>query len=399
MRIGMMADLYKPHLSGVTNYIDVNKAFLERAGHEVYVFTIGDADYQDGEANVVRSPGLPITDTGFHLNLFYSRKAKALLQTMDVVHVHHPLLSGLLSLRYCQPKNIPIVFTNHTRYDIYAQTYAPMLPNAWSWGLLEAYMPPFCAAMDMVISPSPGMAEVLRKFKVEVPITVVPNGVDIDRFKRVDRPLAREDFGFSSEDLLLIYAGRMAPEKNLPLLVQAFSGVAEAIDNVHLLMLGSGPALQELRKLAAASPAAAHIHFLGRVAYEQVPSYLAMCDVFVTPSVSEVHPLSIIEGMAAGLPVLGISSPGVGDTVEDGKTGYLASNDPAAFSAKLMRLLLEHDRRRQMARAALHASRRYDINQTGAAVLQHYESLVESHPRHDRGISRRLRLILEKFRQ
>lgn len=399
MRIGMMADLYKPHISGVTNYIEVNKAYLERAGHQVYVFTIGDADYQDDEPNVIRSPGLPITDTGFHLNFFYSRSAKKLLQTMDVVHVHHPLLSGLLSLRYCQPKNIPIVFTNHTRYDIYSRTYAPRLPEAWSLSLIEAYMPPFCAAVDMVIAPSQGMADVLRQFKVEVPITVLPNGVDIERFSRVDRPLARKDFGFGADDLLLIYAGRVAPEKSLPLLIQAFAGVAETIPNAHLLILGSGPSLDEVQTTASSSRAAAHIHFVGRVPYEQVPPYLAMCDIFVTPSVSEVHPLSIIEGMAAGLPVVGIDSPGVSDTVEPGVTGYLASNDVAALAAKLTRLCLDDGERRRMAAAAREASRQYDINRTGAEVLSHYQSLTASHRPHERGISRQLRLILERFRQ
>jgi glycosyltransferase involved in cell wall biosynthesis len=93
------------------------------------------------------------------------------------------------------------------------------------------------------------------------------------------------------------------PEKNLALLVQAFSGVAETVPNAHLLILGTGPALEEVQKLALGSTAAANIHFLGRVSYDQVPPYLAMCDAFVTPSVSEVHPLSVIESMAAGLPV------------------------------------------------------------------------------------------------
>ncbi len=56
MRIGMMADLYTPHVSGITNYISLNKQYLEKAGHEVFVFTFGDLDYADEETNVIRSP-------------------------------------------------------------------------------------------------------------------------------------------------------------------------------------------------------------------------------------------------------------------------------------------------------------------------------------------------------
>jgi hypothetical protein len=65
MRIGMMLDAYKPHVSGITNYVELNKRALEQLGHEVFVFTFGDVDYQDDESNVIRSPGLPLTDTGF----------------------------------------------------------------------------------------------------------------------------------------------------------------------------------------------------------------------------------------------------------------------------------------------------------------------------------------------
>jgi len=103
MRIGMMADTYKPYVSGVTNYIDLNKRYLEKDGHEVYVFTFSESDHEDGEERVIRSPGLPLADTGFFLSLKYSREAKNLLQNMDMVHVHHPFLSGRLAFHCCRP--------------------------------------------------------------------------------------------------------------------------------------------------------------------------------------------------------------------------------------------------------------------------------------------------------
>ena len=79
MRLGMMTDAYKPHVSGITNYITLNKAALEKAGHEVYVFTFGDPDTRDEETNVIRSPGLPLVDTGFYLSFQYSRPARRML--------------------------------------------------------------------------------------------------------------------------------------------------------------------------------------------------------------------------------------------------------------------------------------------------------------------------------
>jgi glycosyltransferase involved in cell wall biosynthesis len=145
MRIGMMADVYKPHVSGITNYIALNKKHLEDMGHQVYVFTFGDEDYPDDEPNVIRSTGLPIMDTGYYISLRYGHQARRLLRTMDVVHVNHPFLSGSLALRYCKPRSIPIIYTNHTRYDLYAQAYLPVLPDIVGETSLKAYLPAFCA--------------------------------------------------------------------------------------------------------------------------------------------------------------------------------------------------------------------------------------------------------------
>lgn len=399
MRIGMLADTYKPHISGITNYIDLNKQYLEKAGHDVYIFTFGDEDYPDDEPRVIRSPGLPLVDTGYYLSFRYSRQAKKLLQTMDVVHVHHPFLSGRLALRYCRPLEIPIVFTNHTRYDLYAQAYLPGLPENISLSLLETYMPDFCAAVDMVISPSPGMATVLRKLKVEAPITIVPNGVDIHRFQQAAAPEQRAKLGFSSKDTLLIYVGRLAPEKNLQFLLKAFLGVAETIEDIHLLLLGDGPSRDELQESLINNPHARQVHFFGRIDYDQLPNYLAMSDLFVTASISEVHPLSIIEAMAAGLPVLGIHSPGVGDTVIDGRTGLLSSEDLPAFTAKMTRLCLDPTQRRAMGQAARQESGRYAITRTTQTIISHYEQLVQRAIQRHRGLQHRLRNFWKKLIQ
>ena len=276
MRIGMMAEAYKPYISGVTNYIDLNKRVLEDAGHEVYVFTFGDVDYQDDELRVIRSPGLALGDTGFYLSLRYKTQARKLLQTMDVIHVHHPFLSGRLALRYSRARQIPVIYTNHTRYDLYAQARMPIMPEEVSMGLLQAYMPHFCEAVDLVISPSEGMKKVLREFKVDVPIEVVPNGVDLQRF-RAAKPRARADFGFTEKDILLVYAGRIAPEKNLEFLLQSFAGVSQVIPNVHLLMLGGGQREHEdaITPLPARLGIQDRARFIGMIPYGDLPAHLA----------------------------------------------------------------------------------------------------------------------------
>jgi glycosyltransferase involved in cell wall biosynthesis len=400
MRIAMMADVYKPHVSGITNYIDLNKRYLEKAGHEVFVFTFGDQDYHDEEPRVIRSPGLPLVDTGYYLSFRHTVAAKKLLQTMDIVHVHHPFLSGRLALRYCEPLRIPTVFTNHTRYDLYAQAYFPIVPEEISTGLLQAYLPPFCKAMNLVVSPSAGMANILRRMGVTSRIEIIPNGVELQSFYQA-QPLSRTDFGFKENDVLLVYAGRIATEKNISFLLQSFAGVSQALDHVHLLIIGGGQKQieEETKQLAAELNLNQRVRFTGFIPYEKLPSYLAMCDAFATASVTEVHPLSVIEGMATGLPVIGIDSPGVGDTIEDGTTGFLAAQDLASFTAKLTRLCLDASLRKQMGDAARQASTRYAIEWTTKTMLEQYERLVyASRPRRENWRVR-LRGLLERFLQ
>ena len=290
-----MVDSYKPYISGITNYVEINKRFLELAGHDVFVFTFGDMDYKDGEPRVIRSPGLPLANTGFYLSLRYLRAAKQLLQTMDVVHVHHPFLSGRLALRYCRPLRIPVVYTNHTRYDLYAHAYLPMMPEEISHGLLQAYMPTFCKAVELVITPSAGMERILRQLNVDVPIEVVPNGVDLQNFHSAT-PLSRTEFGYKEDDILLVYAGRIALEKNLPFLLKSFKGISQAMPDVYLLLIGGGVQQyeDEIRSLVNELKLGERVRLTSRVSYDQLPAYLAMCNIFVTASVTEVHPLSVI---------------------------------------------------------------------------------------------------------
>lgn len=398
MRIGLMADVYKPHVSGVTHYIELNKRYLERAGHDVFIFTFGDQEFKEDEPRVVRSPGLPLVDTGYFLSFSYNRTARKLLQTMDVAHVQHPFLSGRLALTYCRPLRIPTVFTNHTRYDLYAHAYLPMVPQEISDGLLQAYMPPFCDAMDLVISPSAGMAGVLRGMGVTSRIDIIPNGVELQRFYEA-APRPRAEFGFESDDVVLVYAGRLASEKNLPFLLRAFAGVSHALENVHLLVIGSGakPMESELQRLADELGLHERVRFMGLIPYQDLPAYLRMCDIFVTASVTEVHPLSVIEGMAAGLPVMGIQSPGVGDTVEDGRTGFLAAEDLPSYAAKLTRLCLDAKLRQYMGKAAREASTLYAVERTSSMLLEQYERLVYAASPRRANWSVRLRSVVERY--
>ena len=383
MRIGMLADIYTPHVSGVTNHIRLNSRFLKQAGHEVFIFTFGDPEQGDVEENVVRSPGVPVADTGVYFAFSYTRTARRLIRTMDIVHAHHPFLSGRLALRYCRPYNLPVVYTNHTRYDLYAQAYLPVLPDQIGTTFLQAYLPSFCREVDLVIAPSPGLKTVLQQIGVEAPIQVIPNGVDLEPYRRRLDPFPRSRFGVSQEDVLLIFVGRLGPEKNLTFLLRSFAGAHSAYPNTSLLLVGVGPEMDNLKDLAERIGLSDRIRFAGLVDYELIPRYLAAADAFVTASVTEVHPLSVIEAMASGLPVLGIESPGVSDSIVDGQNGLLSRDDLASFTAKLSLLLADAPGRRRMALNARRSAEAYDIQQTSTMVAREYERLHLHPPKRD----------------
>jgi 1,2-diacylglycerol 3-alpha-glucosyltransferase len=326
MRIGMMVDMYKPHISGITNYVSLNKRVLEALGHKVFVFTFGDQDYEDDELNVVRSKGLPlnINETGFNMSFRYNKVAQRKVRSMD----------------------------------------------------LEI---------------------VMRELGVDAPIKVIPNGVEIEPFRNPAKRLSRAEVGLPDEAVVLMYLGRLSPEKGLTTLLQAFLGVAGAVPGVVLALVGDGPDAEALRQQAAEAGLSDRVKFLGKAKYEDVPAYYKLADAFVTASETEVHPLSLIEAMAAGLPAVGIASPGVGDTVVDGVNGLLSAPDVAAFTAKLMLLVMQRDLRLKLAAQAAEDAEQYDIQRTAAVVLQQYEQLVARSARPMRrwsGLAQRVRHIL-----
>jgi 1,2-diacylglycerol 3-alpha-glucosyltransferase len=387
MRIGFATDMYKPYVSGVTHCVALNRHYLEQHGHEVYVFPFGDPRSPRDDPRVIESPGVRIHGTNnFRLGIRLTREARRLLATMDVVNVDNPFVSGRMALNVCRRHGIPVVFTNHTRVDLYAAFYAPVAPAFLRDGYVRTELRRFCRQVDAVLSPTEGMSEVLLGMGVDVGVDIVPNGVDIAPFLAVPhgfeaagrvRAAHRAQMGLAPEHIVFVYSGRLGPEKNLPLLFQAFSRVADVAPNVRLLVIGGGPERRKMGALVSRMGLTDRVLFTGMLAHETIAGHLGLGDVWVSASVTEVHPLTVIEAMATGLPIVGVHSPGVSDTVEDRVTGLLAGRPDAGALAECMAsLATSADDRRVMGLAAREAAKRYSIDSTGAQLLGVYELLV-----------------------
>jgi 1,2-diacylglycerol 3-alpha-glucosyltransferase len=381
MRIGQLTEVYKPVINGVTNFISLHKRTLESWDHKVFVFTLGDEDYEDDELYVVRSRAIPLSDTGYHLSFRFSRRARKKIKTMDVLHVHHPFISGRQAISLGKRYDIPVVFTNHTRYHVQARYYIPFVPEEFSRVFLEAYLPNFTDQCDLVVAPSRGIKQVLQELGVTCHIEVIPNGVDVSQFQSPPAPLSKRDLGLPDHAVVAITVGRLGPEKNLPFLLRAFTRIASEVPDLHLVVIGRGPEGETLREMMHFLGLAPRVHLVGGAPYEEIPNWLAMADFFAFSSVSESHPLAVLEALAAGLPVLAIPCPGVEDTLADGVNGLLSFEDTNVFAAQMRRLATEPDLRARLAAGAWETCSQYDIRHTSATLLAHYERLVEERAR------------------
>jgi 1,2-diacylglycerol 3-alpha-glucosyltransferase len=375
VKIGMVTACYKPVINGVTRMVTLYKAELEALGHEVTVFTLGEPDPAGEDDNVIRSPAMALGKTGYYVTFGYNREAREELREMDIIHCHHLFMGVEMAHRYGR---CPIVYTNHTRYDLYTGAYIP-LPQPAADAVMRQIWPDFTDYCDVVITPSASIRDVMRDFGVRRPIRVIPNGIDLQPFAHPPAPRSRASLGVPEEAVLVAYTGRLASEKNLLQLLGQFALAREIVPTLHLLLIGGGPAVNELQLEAERLGVTAAVHLAGSIPYTEVGNFLVAADLFATASITEVHPLTVIEAMAAGLPVAAVSSPGIVDTVEHGRTGYLSSR-PAGLSGAIVALASNPERRRQMGEAAQLASARYDIKKTVAETLALYQELRETRP-------------------
>lgn len=356
--------------------VSLYKRCLEDAGHEVTVFTLGDVDPAGDDPNVLRSPGIPLADTGYYFAFRYNREMQNRLRNMDILHCHHLVMSVDMAHRY---STCPIVYTNHTRYDLYTNTYTPLSQPAADT-IMRQIWPQYTDFCDVVITPSESMRRVMLDFGVRQPIKVIENGVDIEHFRQVETAVSRAQLGVPADAFLLVYVGRLAPEKNLALLLDQFAIARDLMPSLHLLIIGSGTLATDLRLQADALSLGSAVHFVGKIAPERIAGYLAAADAFTTASVSEVHPVTVIEAMAAGLPVVAPVGPGIVETVESGRSGLLTRYPDGGLAAAMVVIASNEAQRTAMGLAAQAASTRYDINKTVDQTLALYDELRRKRP-------------------
>ncbi|QDT89737.1 glycosyltransferase [Gimesia algae] len=183
-------------------------------------------------------------------------------------------------------------------------------------------------------------------------VTVIPNGVDFELFDAAE-PLDLTPWGIPAGVKVVLFAGRLDPQKAPDDLLTAFELFARQAADFHLLFAGEGPLKAELQQKASSLSCADRIHFSGWQA--QVPQLMKAATCLVLPSLWEGMPNVVLEAMASGLPVISTRVDGISELIRDGEQGtVVATGEPAEISQALSDLSAHPARFIEMAETAQH---------------------------------------------
>jgi 1,2-diacylglycerol 3-alpha-glucosyltransferase len=377
LRIGLLTDGYKPATNGVIRFVSLHKRMLESLGHEAFVFTWGSRDPGDGPG-VIRSPGLRFVKPGYYISTGYSRQAQSVLETLDLLHTNQPLLSGAMALRYGRRYDLPIVLTCHSRYDLLGINRLPFMPLDLYRALVRPYLRWCTDRCDLVTVSTPVAAQVMRSLGVACPIEVIPFGVELDCYHDLETRLTRSDLGLPDSVPLALFVGRLAPEKNVLFLLQALA--RSELEHAYLLIVGTGDLRDDLEAHARALGVDSRVCFAGEAAPADMPLYASLADLFVTASEVETFSFAVVEGVAAGLPVVGMDMPWIRHVVRHGANGLLATAGSVESFAQAWATLLDDGAlRARLADGARATSKKYDVRRTTMLMVAHYEQLLQAH--------------------
>ncbi|MEN6349789.1 MAG: glycosyltransferase family 4 protein [Syntrophomonas sp.] len=388
MKIGIFTDSYKPYTSGVVTSILTFKEELGKLGHEIFVFAPSYPNFGEEEEQVYRFYSLPApTNHDFSLAIPIYPGINMLVKKigLDIIHVHSPFTMGRVGLHYARKYRLPLVFTYHTLYDQYVH-YVPLAQDL-ARDMAMKYSINFCNRCNHVVVPSMEVEEILEKHEVKVPISVIPTGVPVQKFKNGQPDWLKNNFNIPPQNKILLFVGRLTREKNLEFLIQAFKEVKGKIPATTLVLTAQGPLEEELKNLALSLDLSlqSDVVFTGALPFDTLLNAYSSADLFVFSSVTETQGLVLIEAMASGLPVVAVGAYGVQDMVDHGVNGLLTAADIHEFAAAVCTVLEDEGMYKRFQVNALKKAEKLSAENMALKLEELYHSLyVNSTPRYHR---------------
>ena len=391
MKILLTTDWYKPVVNGVVTSVINLKKELESRGHEVRVLTLSRSYESYAENGVYYIKSL-------NLEKIYPN-ARAVLPHMepfvreliwwnpDVVHSQCEFMTFSYALKISKKCQCALIHTYHTVYEDYIHYLPGGLSNYKTGAKLErkavaCFSKMILSRTSQVIVPTKKVENILKKYGVGEPVSVMPTGVDLSRFKEPitleEKNAVKKRLGIPLENKVLVSVGRLAKEKNLEELLEYFAKLVREGNgkNLTFLIAGDGPDRERLEKLAEELGIKDQVVFTGMISPDKVAGYYKLGDVFVCASNSETQGITYIEALACGLPALCRRDDCLSQVVTDGYNGFQYENY-AYFKIHLDYILEQEERRLEMGRRGQEISSLYSTWNFCTAAEGIYRKVIE----------------------
>lgn len=378
MRIALFTETYLPHINGVVTHVKILHDGLLQQGHEVLVVT---ADYQTRhhyiKDGILHCPAIKSKRFyGYGVASPFSRRRLKLVQDFhpDIIHIHNEFGIGLSGIFAAKQLHVPLVYTLHTMYDDYLYYVAPRHLLRAAKKVSHDYFRLLGNAATELTGPSPKCQEYFQQIGVKKDVNVIPNAVELDdfspdRISAENKAAFRRRYQIPDDVMIACFVGRLGHEKSVDVLLDYWARTITPEDKIMLCIIGGGPVQEELEQQAKDLGIGSMVVFTGAVPHDQMPPYYASCDVYVTASLSDTNSISMLEGMATGLPVLrryDALNENV-DQVRDGVNGYIF-NSPEEMAAELRRIKNLSPEQLSILKASVIES----VKRSGAEALANY---------------------------
>jgi len=377
LKIGIVTPTYHPYPGGVPEHVYHLCVELGRLGHDVRVITTnfgpGEAPNEEQVIRIGRSVPVPANGSicPVAVDVRMRSKVRKVLaaERFDVLHLHEPLMPWLC-LAVLAEADVPVVGTFHANNDaaLGYRMFRPLLQNYL--GKLGARIAVSSAAEQTVARHFGGR------------YTVIPNGVDIERFSAGGRPGVDGSFD-------ILFVGRLEPRKGAKYLLRAMPRILGEVPRARLVVVGSGP-MSGYYRSHLPEGIEDRVKFVGRVSGEDLARHYAAAHVFCSPATGgESFGIVLIEAMAAGAAVVASDIAGYRDVVVDGENGLLTRpGDPDSIAEAVIRLAGDEELRKRLVESGGRDVRQYSWTRVTRRILDVYESVVDRGGSHaaERGV-------------
>lgn len=391
MKIIYATDTYWPRINGVTVSISSYKNQLEKMGHEVHVLAPaypGRINIREGEKNIHRFSSYKILFTSHDEDrLVFPWQKKKAFDVMDAVkpdliHLQTEFSMGIIAYKYAHSRGIPVVLTSHTYFEEYGKMYFPFLPEF----LIRAYVKNrgyrFYNKMNIMITPTERMRDVLLGYGVHKPIEVIPTGLSADDFSGIDKKRDKESSIFVKNHpvikgkKILLYTGRIGGEKNIVFLLEVVKKLTADFPEIMLLLAGDGPQRAELQEKARASGIEKNVLFLGYVDRNDIKYLYSLADIFIFASKTESQGLVTIEAMLCKTPVVAIGIMGTRDVMKGDNGGFMVDENIDLFKEKIELLLKDRIIYKKKSEEAYKYAQNWTLAKTAKKMESVYKKLI-----------------------